>query len=198
MKSNNESENTEFLKRNIRKIIQDKRDSLLVLYRKKASKIAAEKFFNSVHYINSSNILIYYPFRSEIDTTVVIKKALKDSKNIILPRISDQQLELYYVNDPEKQLKKGAYDIMEPDTILCRKARISDIDLAVVPGVGFDRKLNRLGYGGGFYDKLLRLIPKEIKKIALCFEIQVVERIPTSENDIKVDLLITDTGIYHP
>ncbi len=198
MKSNNESENTEFLKRNIRKIIQDKRDSLLVLYRKKASKIAAEKFFNSVHYINSSNILIYYPFRSEIDTTVVIKKALKDSKNIILPRISDQQLELYYVNDPEKQLKKGAYDIMEPDTILCRKARISDIDLAVVPGVGFDRKLNRLGYGGGFYDKLLRLIPKEIKKIALCFEIQVVERIPTYENDIKVDLLITDTGIYHP
>lgn len=87
---------------------------------------------------------------------------------------------------------------MEPTASLCRPAKISDIDLAVVPGVGFDKNLNRLGYGGGFYDKLLLNIPDTVKKIALCFDIQVVDRIPVSKNDIKVDLLITNTRIYYP
>ena len=198
MKSNNEFDNTEFLKKNFRKIIQDRRDNLLIPVRKKASKTIAEKFFNTVYYINSTSILIYYPFRSEVDTTIIIKKALKDGKNIILPRVSGRRLELFYVDDPKKQLKKGVYDIMEPNAVLCRKARISDIDLAIVPGVGFDKNLNRLGYGGGFYDKLLLRIPKGVKKIAFCFDIQIIDRIPVSKDDIKVDLLITDTGIYNP
>ena len=197
MKSDNEFDNTGF-KKNFRKIIQDRRDNLLIPFRKKASKTIAEKFFNTVYYINSTSILIYYPFRSEVDTTIVIKKALKDGRNIILPRISGLRLELFYVDDPKKQLKKGVYDIMEPNAVLCRKARISDIDLAIVPGVGFDKNLNRLGYGGGFYDKLLLCIPKGVKKIAFCFDIQIIDRIPVSKDDIKVDLLITDTGIYNP
>jgi len=57
--------------------------------------------------------------------------------------------------------------------------------------------LNRLGYGGGFYDRLLPLIPAGVKKIALCFDIQVVDSIPVLEHDIKVDLLITDISTYH-
>ncbi|HEY4663068.1 MAG TPA: 5-formyltetrahydrofolate cyclo-ligase [Candidatus Humimicrobiaceae bacterium] len=198
MKNNNRPTQTGFYKKELRKIIQNRRDSMQIRYRKKISKIIAAKFLDTVNYKNSGNILIYYPFRSEIDTTIVIKKALKDGKNIILPQVSDQQLELFYVNDPKKQLKKGAYGILEPNTVLCRKAKISDIDLAIVPGVGFDKNLNRLGYGGGFYDKLLLRIPKGVKKIALCFDIQVIDSIPVSKDDIKVDLLITDTGIYHP
>lgn len=198
MKNNNEFEGVEFLKKNIRKILQDKRDNLQIPFRKEISKIIAGKFFNTDYYIDANNILIYYPFRSEVDTTIVIKKALKDNKNIILPRVSGQRLELFYVNDPKKQLKKGAYGIMEPNAALCRKAEITGIDLAVVPGIGFDKNLNRLGYGGGFYDKLLPHIPKGVKKIALCFDIQVIDMIPVSKNDIKVDLLITDTGFYYP
>jgi len=198
MKNNNRPIQTGFYKKELRKILQDRRDNLLIAFRKKISKNIAEKFFDTSYYINSSNILIYYPFRSEVDTTIVIKKALKDGKNIILPRVSGHRLELFYVDDPKKQLKKGVYNIMEPNAVLCKKARISGIDLVVVPGVGFDRNLNRLGYGGGFYDKLLQCIPKKVKKIAFCFDIQVIDRIPVSKDDIKVDLLITDTGTYHP
>jgi len=198
MKNNNKLKQTGLYKKELRKIIQNKRDNLQIRYRKKISKIIAEKFLDTVYYTNSSNILIYYPFRSEVDVTIIIKEALKDRKNIILPRTSDHRLKLFYVNDLEKQLEKGAYGIMEPTASLCRPAKISDIDLAVVPGVGFDKNLNRLGYGGGFYDKLLLNIPDTVKKIALCFDIQVVDRIPVSKNDIKVDLLITNTRIYYP
>jgi 5-formyltetrahydrofolate cyclo-ligase len=198
MKNNNKLKQTSFYKKELRKKIQNRRDNLSVQYRKKRSKIIAEKFLNTDYYINSSNILIYYPFRSEIDVTIIIKEALKNKKNIILPRIYNRQLKLFYVNDLEKQLEKGTYNIMEPTIDLCMPAEISDIDLVVVPGVGFDKKLNRLGYGGGFYDKLLLRIPKEVKKIALCFDIQVVDSIPASKNDVRVDLLITDAKIYRP
>ena len=198
MKNNNILRQTDFYKKELRKIIQNRRDDLQIQYRKKISKIIAEKFFNTVYYINSSNILIYYPFRSEVDVTIIIKKALEDKKNVILPRINDRQLKLFYINNLEKQLAKGMHDIMEPSTHLCKPAKIPDIDLAVVPGIGFDKNLNRLGYGGGFYDKLLSHIPEGVKKIALCFDIQVVDKIPVSKNDIKVDFLITETGIYYP
>lgn len=197
MKNNNKLNKTSSYKEKLRKKIHNRRDNLQVQYRKKRSKIIAEKFFNTVYYINSNNILIYYPFRSEVDVTIIIKEALKNKKNIILPRIDNHNLRLFYVNDLKKQLEIGTYSIMEPAIGLCRPADISDIDLAVVPGLGFDKKLNRLGYGGGFYDKLLLQIPEGVKKIALCFDIQVVDSIPASENDIKVDCIITDTEIYH-
>lgn len=198
MKNDNESERTSLFKRDIRKRIQNKRNSLPIWDRKKRSKIIAEKFFGTAYYNNSNNILIFYPFRSEIDVTIIIRQALENKKNIILPRIHDQELKLFYVDNLKKQLERGAYGIMEPIIGLCRPAKISDIDLVVVPGISFDKNLNRLGYGGGYYDKLLLHIPEGVKKIALCFDIQVVDSIPVSEHDIKVDILITDTKIYHP
>lgn len=198
MRNNNKFKQTGFFKKKLRKKIQNKRNSLPVRDRKKRSKIIAEKFFSTVYYNDSNNILIYYPFRSEIDVTIIIRQALENKKNIILPGVHNQELKLFYVDNLKKQLEMGAYGIMEPTIGLCRAAKISDIDLVIVPGVVFDKNLNRLGYGGGFYDRLLPLIPAGVKKIALCFDIQVVESIPVSEHDIKVDLLITDTSIYHP
>ena len=97
-------------------------------------------------------LLLYYPFRSEIDTTIVIKRALADGKKVILPRVGAGGLDLFFINDISLQLKKGSYDIMEPIPGSCSTAKITDIDLIIVPGVSFDKNLNRLGYGGGFYD----------------------------------------------
>lgn len=198
MKNDDEFVRNSLLKKELRKRIQNKRNSLPIWDRKKRSKIIAEKFFGTAYYNNSNNILIFYPFRSEVDVTIIIRHALKNKKNIILPRIHDQELKLFYVDNLKKQLERGAYGIMEPIIGLCRPAKISDIDLVVVPGISFDKNLNRLGYGGGYYDKLLLHIPEGVKKIALCFDIQVVDSIPVSEHDIKVDILITDTKIYHP
>jgi glycosyltransferase involved in cell wall biosynthesis len=85
---------------------------------------------------------------------------------------------------------------MEPVPELCKHAEIPDIDLAIVPGVCFDKNLKRLGYGGGFYDKLLPLLNNNVKKIALCFEMQMLPEIPISNYDIKVDEIITESNIY--
>lgn len=197
MKNNQEYRVTDFFKKKLRKEIQEKRDSIPITDRKKRSKIIAEKFHNTNYYADSNNILTYYPFGSEIDTAIVISQALKNNKSIILPKVYGQELKLYYVDKLPEQLERGQYGIMEPIPHFCKPAEIKDIDLVVIPGLGFDKNLNRLGYGKGFFDRLLALIPKEVKKIALCFDVQVVENIPISEHDIKIDLLITESKIYH-
>ncbi|MBU4450358.1 MAG: 5-formyltetrahydrofolate cyclo-ligase, partial [Actinobacteria bacterium] len=119
-----------------------------------------------------------------------------DCKKIILPRVWHKNLELYFIENYKHQLKKSNYGIMEPVPELCKPAEISDIDLAIVPGVCFDKNLNRLGYGGGFYDKLLTLLNNNVKKIALCFEMQMLPEIPVLSHDIKIDEIITESNIY--
>ncbi|MBC8387162.1 MAG: 5-formyltetrahydrofolate cyclo-ligase [Actinobacteria bacterium] len=183
-------------KKQLRKYIQNKRDNLALGLRNKKSKEIALKFLKTRDYLNSKNIFIFYPFRSEIDTTIIIKKALKESKNIILPRVEGTLLNLYFINDVHTQLQEGSYGIMEPIPSSCIKAYISDINLAIVPGVAFDKNLNRLGYGGGFYDKILKNLPQGIKKIALSFDVQIVSNIPVLGYDIKIDMLITESKIY--
>jgi len=183
-------------KKQLRKYIQNKRDNLALGLRKKKSKEIALKFLKTTDYLNSKNIFIFYPFRSEIDTTIIIKKALKESKNIILPRVEGTLLNLYFINDVHTQLQEGSYKIMEPIPSSCSRAHVSDINLAIVPGVAFDKNLNRLGYGGGFYDKIIRNLPQNIKKIALSFDIQIVPNIPVLDHDIKIDIIITESKIY--
>ncbi len=181
----------------LRKEIQKLRDSLTVSQREKKSKIIADRFIKTSKYINAKNILIYYPFRSEVDTTIIIERAIEDNKNIVLPKVDNNKLKLFFVDSIPSQLEKGSYNIMEPIETACKEANIKELDLLVVPGVGFDKNFNRLGYGGGFYDRLLSDIKGDVKKIALCFDLQLVAAIPTSEHDLKVDAIITESKEYY-
>jgi 5,10-methenyltetrahydrofolate synthetase len=183
-------------KKLLRKKIQSARDGLPATERAKKSRAIAGKFLESEDYKKASNILIYFPFRSEIDTTLIIKKALADRKKIILPRVKDKTLKLYFVTDPGTQLEKGAYGIMEPIDSVCSPAEPEQIDLAIIPGVCFDSRLNRMGYGGGFYDRLIPDIPLKVKKIALCFDLQIIKEVPVSGYDIKIDRIITESAEY--
>ncbi len=184
-------------KKKLRKYIQDKRDALSIKEREIKSRAAAEKFFSTKDYIKARNILICYPFRSEINTKIIIEDALNKGKKIILPRVDKNKLNLYFVNNLKDKLGKGAYGIMEPDPLLCKRTKAADIDLAVTPGIGFDKNFNRLGYGGGFFDRLFPYLPKRAKKVALCFDIQVMPNIPVAKNDKKIDILITESKIYN-
>jgi 5-formyltetrahydrofolate cyclo-ligase len=184
-------------KKKLRNYIQDKRAALSIKEREIKSKSAAEKFFSIKDYIKARNILICYPFRGEINTKIIIEDALNKGKKIILPRVDKNKLNLYFVSNLKDQLEKGAYGIMEPAPLLCKRARAADIDLAVIPGIGFDKNFNRLGYGGGFFDRLLPYLPKRVKKVALCFDIQVMPDIPVTRNDKKIDILITESKIYN-
>jgi 5-formyltetrahydrofolate cyclo-ligase len=179
-------------KQAVRQAIQEIRDLIPSEERKTKTQKIAERFYSLKEYCGAKNILIYYPFRSEIDTTIIITRAIKDGKRVILPRVSGKALELFYVRDIKKDLKPGTYGIMEPDRSSCVPAKYTEPDLAVVPGVGFDRHKNRLGYGGGFYDRLLPKLSTNIQKIALCFQAQIVDLLPSFAHDIGVDKVISE------
>jgi len=180
----------------LRKKIQQIRDCLSEKERIAASEKIADRFFKTKEYRNAKNIFIFYPFRSEIDTTIIIKKAVSDGKRIILPKVAGEKLKLFFIDKASKQLKPGAYGIMEPCEDKCKQAKISQINLAVIPGICFDRNCNRLGYGRGFYDKIIPQLPVKTKRIALCFHIQMIKKVPVERHDSKVDKIITEENIY--
>ncbi len=138
----------------------------------------------------AEHVAFYYGIAPEVETKPYLKKILKD-KRIYLPRVGPRKsLTLRRVRSLSRDLKKGAYNIMEPK-VFCEKRAANQMDLIIVPGVAFDKRGGRLGRGGGYYDRLLRKAGKVIK-VGLCFREQLVKKVPMQAHDMRVDKVITD------
>ena len=142
---------------------------------------------NNQKVINSKNILIYISKDLEVDTKELIKDLWKMNKNIYVPKVEKNIINFYKIND-FKELVIGSYNIFEPITNI--KYQYNKKDLIILPGLLFDKHNNRLGYGGGYYDKYLE--NKKLYKIGICFSNFVVKKIPIDKYDIKMDEIITE------
>lgn len=146
---------------------------------------------------NHLNIMLYKSFRDEVNTNL-ISSSLKNSE-LYYPLCLNNNLLPVFIKDEELEMEVGSYGITSPlQSLLQNKERIAtpnSIDIIIVPGLGFDRKGNRLGYGKGYYDKFLVNQPSAIK-IALCFEAQIVPEIISDEYDIKMDYLVTENNCF--
>jgi 5-formyltetrahydrofolate cyclo-ligase len=183
-------------KKKIRKEIKDLLGNLSAHDHKLKSRIITDTFLDSNEYSEARIIFIYYPFRKEIDTREIIKDALNKNKGVALPKVSGNEIKFFFIKDIEKDLSQGCFGILEPDPSICREADFKDADLVIVPGLSFDLNFNRLGYGGGFYDKLLSKMNGKVKKIALAFDLQMLDNIPSCSYDQKIDIIITESNIY--
>jgi 5-formyltetrahydrofolate cyclo-ligase len=183
-------------KKKIRVKIKNLLDSLSVQTHKLKSRIITDALLKSDEYREAETIFIYYPFRKEIDTREIIKDALAKNKKIALPKVSGSEIKIFFITGVKKDLKPGSFDILEPDISRCQEADLKSIDLVIVPGLCFDLNFNRLGYGGGFYDRILEKLDKKVKKIALAFDLQIFNNVPACSHDKKVDIIITESNIY--
>jgi len=183
-------------KKIIREKIKNLLNGLALEDHKSKSKIISDNLLKSDEYKAASAILIYYPFRKEIDTRHIIKDALKKNKKVSLPKISGSEIKFFFISDLKKDLKPGCFDIVEPDTFHCLEADLNSVDLIIVPGLCFDLNFNRIGYGKGFYDKILKKLSKKVNKIALAFDLQILKNIPAYSHDQKIDIIITESNIY--
>ena len=117
------------------------------------------------------------------------------AKRLALPRVNrhTNQLDLYWVDDLENQLEPGLWGIREPVVERCeRLTTLNEVEFALLPGVAFTRDGARLGYGGGFYDKLLARMTYRPVLAAAAFALQIVEQIPQETTDVKVEWIITE------
>ena len=134
----------------------------------------------------------YYPVNFEVDDLVLLKKFKKDKFNISLPVIKKNFQMNFYKWSFSDLLKINKYGIPEPEI---KKIVIPDVLL--IPLVAFDKNLNRLGYGGGYYDRLIKKLSKKKKiiKIGLAFSLQKINKVPTNVHDQKLDYIVTNKHI---
>ena len=142
---------------------------------------------NNKKVIDTKNILIYISKDLEVDTKELIKNLWNLNKNIYVPKVENKIIDFYKINS-FKELVIGSYDILEPITNI--KYKYNKKDLIIVPGLLFDKHNNRLGYGGGYYDKYLS--DKKLYKIGICFSTFLVDKIIIDKYDIKMDEVITE------
>ena len=164
------------------------------LKNKKNIQIEFDKVFNL---INTQNILIkviggYFPVNYEVDDMNILKEFNKKKYQISLPVIKKKFEMDFYKWSFNEPLKINMYGIPEPE-----KIKLVYPDVILVPLVAFDKKLNRLGYGGGYYDRLIKRLSekKNILKIGLALSTQKINSVPTNEYDKKLDYIVTDKYI---
>lgn len=151
----------------------------------------------TAEYINSQNIMFYVATRSEVQTEEMIKMSIKMGKNVLVPIIIPECLNLApsKILDFNTELEKGKKGILEPKKEHYRLFPPENIDLIIIPGVAFDLTGNRIGRGFGYYDNFLRKVRSSAKIVALAFEMQIVKKIPNDKNDIPVHKIITEERI---
>lgn len=164
---------------------------MLPAERGKKSREIEERLFSLSEFQSSRVVMFFASFRSEVETEHMIRRALASGKRVVLPKVTGGNLGLFEIRDFDRDVSPGAWGIPEPHE--SRPAHLGDIDLIIMPGAAFDEQGNRLGYGAGFYDKLLPDFPKTT--VALAFEVQMVPRVPASPHDIPVRKIVTERRI---
>ena len=172
----------------LRKHLLEKRDATSAELRDIASKRIHENLKKNSSFIDAKNIACYSPIGSEVNTHDIMLNILEQGKNLLLPRIIDDNIQFYIVPNLEK-LEKGSFEIMEPKDS-CEKAK--KIDCVLIPTVGASKLGVRLGYGKGYYDRFLSSI--DAVKISLTYSKQIVKSIPSDSHDIKIDWIVTEDG----
>ena len=148
-------------------------------------------------YQDSGVVLAYASFGTELRTDEFLRHVLDDGKVLLLPRVERGGLRLYEVWDVARDLAPGTWGIREPQPDRCPRADPGRVGFALIPGVAFDRKGRRLGYGGGFYDRLISAgLPGRTPLVSGAFEVQVVDEVPVGPHDAPVDAVVTEEGIY--
>ena len=172
------------------------RDALDPAERAARSAAIAAALVAHPSYAGARAVLLTAPFRSEWDARSVLEHALASGRDVALPRVdaARRMLELLRVDDPARDLVTGFQGIPEPAEH-CPRADLAALGWALVPGIAFDGRGRRLGYGGGYYDRLLPLLPRGGWRAAGAFDGQWVERVPAATHDARVDLVVTESGV---
>lgn len=185
-------------KKELRKEFFRKRNTLTEKYHQKYSKIITKKLISLKQYVQADMILIYASYQKEVSTYGIIGDALNRGKRVFCPKVLSHGIMEFYEITSLKDIVPGYKNIPEPrreDSMFSFSDDNTGNTLMIMPLVGFDALGNRLGYGGGFYDRYLQRFP-QLKRIGLGFECQKYEYlIPTEKTDIKPDLIITEVNI---
>ena len=180
------------MKSELRKKLRRIRDDLPL--KEECSEKITDMLLSSDAFINADTVLLYYSSGSEVSTIRLFEECIKERKTVAFPRCIDKNgtMDFFIVKD-ETDLEKGMYGIVAPKAH-CEKLIPDKNALCIVPGISFDKKGYRLGYGKGYYDRYLSRF--ELISVGLCYDGLLRDELPADIYDKKVDYLITDKKTY--
>lgn len=187
------------MKKNIRREIMKRRNSLSREKILAGSRAIADRLTTIPNYQAAGTIMFYVSCGSEVSTYGMMETALKNKHLVAVPLVIPEvrALKAILIHDLDRDLSPGFKGIREPDLDLGRELSAVELDLIIVPGIAFDSMGNRVGMGKGYYDSFLKSIRPDAQKIALAFENQIITSIPADDNDVKMDMIITEERVVN-
>ncbi|HJU23447.1 MAG TPA: 5-formyltetrahydrofolate cyclo-ligase [Casimicrobiaceae bacterium] len=181
-------------KAELRTLLLARRNALSPDERERMSNAITQSILALDTYRRARVAMAYMTFGSEFATGAFIEAANRDGKTIVLPKIdrAHDRLAIHTVREFEHDLVAGPWGILEPRPDTCALAMLAEIDFILVPGLGFTVRGDRLGYGRGYYDRLLANRDQHTALVAAAFSVQVVDEIPTTPQDVRIDMVITE------
>lgn len=182
-----------FEKKEIRKRMRVLRENMTREDMFSKSSLIFEQLITVPEYKKAEKIFTYVSMNNEVDTIMLIDYSLSMDKRVFVPKVFGKDMFFYEISDIS-ELSPGYCGIYEPDTD-GKEPDYSKTGFMCMPGVAFDKEYNRIGYGGGFYDRYLSGENK-FHKAALAYELQFVDHIRTEHVDVKPDMIVTEDNIY--
>lgn len=180
-------------KSRIRKNILMQRRSLRAEFVNETSKIICDKVCELAIYQSARDVCLYSPIQNEVDVNYLTEVSRSFGKKIWLPKVIDDKMDFYFYGE-DIPLIAGKYDILEPQS----KERLlsSDDTLIIMPGAVFSEQNDRIGYGGGYYDRYLSEHP-ECKTLAVCYHFQRVPNLPVESHDIRPMVVVDEERVSY-
>lgn len=196
-----DKESVTLAKQHLRRRLKDIQSSLDLDWIAQASQAIHQRIRQLPEYQSAYAIMTYVSMGKEVETHRLLSLMQEDGKAVVIPWCEGDDLRLFRFTSFE-ELRRGTLGILEPQVELRswrdRLFHPHNLDLILVPGLGFDRSGNRLGRGRGYYDRFLKTVPPNAVRVGLCFECQFVEAVPVSSDDEPMDLIVTECRIYRP
>jgi len=163
------------------------------------TKAIENRLFEFANFLESKIILLYINSKSEVPSRNILVRSYHFSKIVVLPAFNTANFEmtLMKVDNLNKDMKVGQRGILEPNPARCKMVPIDRVDIAIIPAIALDEKGSRIGSGEGYYDRLIPNLAITTRKVALAFEEQIIQQVPTESHDKHVDIIITDKRIIY-
>lgn len=176
-------------KKAAREFVRKRKKQMTVEEIKAKSKKILERLLKEPCFLQAETLYCYVSYNQEVMTKPLISRALAMGKKVAVPKVIGEEMEFIYLNSLD-ELARGYQGIEEPTgTTVAKEDRV----LMILPGLAFDEQGNRVGYGGGFYDRYLnRNRMNNYIKVAVGFDFQVVEHLEMEECDELVDIILTE------
>lgn len=170
-------------KAELRKIFAGKRKKNIPAEAVLQAAVLIEKICAWEPFSSAECAAVYVSFGAEFPTRELIRRALASGKIVCVPRVDGENLRLFKIRVPEKDLEPGAFGILEPKKS-CEEIPAAFPKIHIVPALAFDLCGNRLGYGKGFYDRFLKSVPAETVKLVVGYDFQLTEILPAEKTDV--------------